>query len=152
MSRAPEIRGATSLDDLRRQVNSALRRLTGAGEVTKNITNIIGGGGSSTITDSDTVFEIAYGGTITPDRDDGRSQMCFLTGDVTVGAPTNVDGKSMRLVLVQDGTGGHAVTFNAAWEKPADVAVPGMPGSKIIVEAAWDGSGVLLYSCWFTSF
>jgi len=56
-------------------------------------------------------FEITYASTITPDVANGNIQTVTLTGGVTFSAFANpIAGQSLTLFIVQDGTGGRALT------------------------------------------
>lgn len=58
------------------------------------------------------IYEITYGATVTPDYENGDEQFVTLTGDITFNAPSNmVVGDWLMLKVVQDSTGGRAVTW-----------------------------------------
>ena len=64
---------------------------------------------------------ITYAATITPDFNDSNNHSCTLTGNVTVGAPTNMEaGDFIELELIQDATGGRTPTWfsGITWLSP----------------------------------
>lgn len=70
--------------------------------------------------------QVASSGVLTPDLSAGNLLVLTLTGDATVAAPTVVTtgrGVGFVLVAIQDATGGHALTWDAAFRWP-DGAVP----------------------------
>jgi hypothetical protein len=64
------------------------------------------------------------GSTITPAAGDEPILEWTMTADITVNSPTGVfaPGDPLKLKFVQDGTGGHQVTFDAWWK-----GVPAVP-------------------------
>jgi hypothetical protein len=69
------------------------------------------------------------------------AQIIILTATAVIGAPINPGNKGQLLVLVliQDATGGRAVTWNAIYKNP-----PTLTGSAAnttaLVEYRWDGT------------
>lgn len=68
--------------------------------------------------------DVSISGTFTPSLASGNLIVATLTGAVTISPPTlpaeaNGRGVGFVMVLVQDGTGGHAVTWDAAFKWPA---------------------------------
>ncbi len=62
---------------------------------------------------------IAYAASITPDPFVGNVVEVTLTGALTINAPGNgpyVPGQTLTFILIQDGTGGRTMTFNAAYK------------------------------------
>ena len=59
---------------------------------------------------------VSYGATVALDLNTGLNFEIIMTGDMELDAPTNAkDGQSGIIKLTQDGTGGRALTFDAAW-------------------------------------
>lgn len=95
-----------------------------------------GGGGSTT----SPWHTITYASTITPDLTNGKNQRCTLTGPVTVAFPTGAtDGAELRLVLIQDATGGRAVTLASGWKLHGSEVVD-KPSTKSTIEACFKSS------------
>jgi hypothetical protein len=66
------------------------------------------------------VETLAYGATVAVDADGENAKKLTLTGAAEVSNPTNcLEGKSWTLRVIQDGTGGRALTFAANYEFPA---------------------------------
>lgn len=66
----------------------------------------------------------SYAATVTPNVDTtDLLNIGALTGNITIGAPTGTpsDGQTLRIRLLQDGTGGRTVTWNAAFAFGTDV-------------------------------
>lgn len=70
----------------------------------------------NTIDDPVFIYSVAYAATVTPDYSQGSYMLLgALTGDVTINNPTNMAvGQSLRIRILQDGTGGRAVTFGTS--------------------------------------
>jgi hypothetical protein len=70
------------------------------------------------------VQSLAYAATITPIVSDGeRVVIAALTGNPTIAAPTNpYAGARLDFALLQDGTGGRTITWDAVYKKAADGA------------------------------
>jgi hypothetical protein len=67
---------------------------------------------------------VAYAATVTPNADTTDVlNIGALTGALSVGAPTGtpVDGQKMTIRLLQDGTGGRVITWNAAFAFGTDI-------------------------------
>jgi hypothetical protein len=80
-----------------------------------------GGGGSA----STTVVPLAYAATISTDASAGDIFDVTLTGNATLGNPTNpVDGKTLRWRIRQDGTGNRAVTLGDKFVIPSSATRP----------------------------
>ena len=59
---------------------------------------------------------LTYGAAVTPDMDEGAYRFLTLTGDCQLNLPTNIeDGKSLTIVVMNDDTGNHLLTFDGAW-------------------------------------
>ncbi|ADG70072.1 hypothetical protein Plim_4265 (plasmid) [Planctopirus limnophila DSM 3776] len=87
------------------------------------------------------LFAITYGATITPDANNGPVQSCTLTGAVTVAAPTNMSsGDFLNLVLIQDGTGGRAVTLSAFSLTSNSAAIDTTANKRQEIQIRRDGS------------
>lgn len=96
-----------------------------------------GGGGGSTVSPWHT---ITYAGTITPDLANGTNQRCTLTGNVTVAFPTGAtDGAQLRLVLIQDATGGRTVSLATGWKLDGSEVV-GNPSTKSTLDVCFKSS------------
>jgi len=96
-------------------------------------------------------YTITYGATITPNLNNGGAQKCTLTGNVIVAAPTNgADGQTLKVQLIQDGTGNRTVTWNAVFKfaPGADVIHPDA-GKVTLWEFVLDGSSWLCLSASF---
>ena len=109
-----------------------------------------GGGGSVTVTGGSTGggsaptvspwHPITYASTITPALSNGKNQRCTLTGNVTVAFPTGAtDGGELRLVLIQDGTGGRTVTLATGWKLDGGEVVT-LPNTKSIIDVCFKSS------------
>lgn len=97
---------------------------------------------ASTISDFDTkratprVTAAAYAASITPDcSTTDVLNIAALTGGLTLNAPagTPVDGQTLRVRFIQDGTGNRVVTYNAIYAFGTDVTAaldPTTAGSK----------------------
>lgn len=85
---------------------------------------------------------VTYSATINLSLADGARQRVTLTGDVTFGAPAGgSDGAELTLLILQDGTGNRAVTWNAAWGWAAGMGeVDGAAGKATLITWIWDGS------------
>jgi hypothetical protein len=71
----------------------------------------------------------------------GSHQYLTLTGPVTLGAPSNAVDCRISLFLIQDGTGGRLVTFNAAWHVPVTFEIDPSPNTYTVLSLWFDGSG-----------
>jgi hypothetical protein len=72
--------------------------------------------GASTVTNVYpwATITLPVGSTITLNAQFGDSQQVTLTGNYTMGVPSNaIDGSSIDLIVIQDGTGGRLLTWNA---------------------------------------
>jgi hypothetical protein len=80
---------------------------------------------------------------VAPDADVGMKFTWTLTADSTLNAPTNMEsGQSIMIRVVQDGTGGWSLTFNAAYrwaggQAPSVTATAG--GQDVIVIVNYGG-------------
>jgi parallel beta-helix repeat protein len=80
------------------------------------------------------------GTAFTPNALNGELQLWTLTGNVTIGAPTNPrTGLRLRFILKQDGTGGRTVTWNAAFLVGSWVPKPGI-GQTSEISFIYDGT------------
>lgn len=57
-----------------------------------------------------------FAASYTPDFTLEQNRAVILTGGITINAPTITAGTDGRLILIQDGTGARAATWNAAWK------------------------------------
>lgn len=83
----------------------------------------------------------ASGYTPTPQFLDNAS--ITLTGNITIAAPSVnavIRGQRLRLKLIQNGTGGWTVTFNAVYKLPASAVVATTALTTTIVEFECDGT------------
>lgn len=98
---------------------------------------VTGGGGGPTTSPWHT---ITYASTITPALSNGKNQRCTLTGNVTVAFPTGAtDGGELRLVLIQDATGGRTVTLATGWKLDGAEVVT-LPNTKSTIEVCFKSS------------
>jgi len=98
------------------------------------------GGGGGGAPASSPWHPIAYASTITPNLANGKNQRCTLTGDVTVNFPTGAtDGGELRLVLIQDATGGRTVTLTTGWNLDGGEVVS-LPSTKTTIEVCFKSS------------
>lgn len=70
------------------------------------------------------VTVVAYSASITPDAGTyGTYEIGALTGGLTLNAPTGTvsDGQKLSFRITQDGTGGRAITWNAAFQFGVDL-------------------------------
>lgn len=80
------------------------------------------------------------------DLDTQQSANLVLTGDATLAAPKNQrDGGRYRLLVVQDGTGGHSLTFNAAYA--AELLPPLDQAAGAATLYVFDSDGTVMRSC-----
>ena len=84
----------------------------------------------------------AYAATITPALDATAQQTIVpaaLTGNVTIGAPTNPKlGMRLLFIFTQDGTGSRTITWNAVFKASANGA--GAANTKGATEFFYDGT------------
>lgn len=63
-----------------------------------------------------TAYPITYASTVTPAPGNGSDQYLTLTGNVTIANPSsNPNGQRLKLILVENATGGYSVTFGSAY-------------------------------------
>jgi hypothetical protein len=70
------------------------------------------------------ITSVAYAATVTPNTDTTDIlNIGALTGAITIAAPTGtpVDGQKLTIRMLQDGTGGRVVTWNAIYAFGTDV-------------------------------
>ncbi len=67
---------------------------------------------------------ITYAATIAPDFTADETRHITLTGPLTLNAPTVTAGQKIRLILIQDGTGGRTWAVNAAYKWPGGYVPP----------------------------
>lgn len=65
---------------------------------------------------------LTFAASLTPDFTLTESLVTTLTANVTVNAPTVTAGQWVRLILIQDGTGGRTAAWNSAWKFPGGTA------------------------------
>ena len=89
----------------------------------------------------ETVYAIgSTSGTITPDFNNGSIQTMTLTGNITMNTLGNaIAGRSMTLILTQDGTGGRTLTSSMLFSDGYKT-LSGTGGSKDIISVFYDGS------------
>lgn len=64
-------------------------------------------------------FVQTYGASVALNAANGNSQYIVLTGNLTLGVPTEpADGQSITLILAQDSSGGHVTSWNAIFAFP----------------------------------
>jgi len=85
--------------------------------------------------------------TIAWDCDLGNSAETTMTGNRTLGAPTNLkDGATYVLKIIQDGTGTRTLAYNAVWKFPGGTAPVLSTGSgEVDMLTAWS-DGTNLYA------
>lgn len=111
--------------------------LNGGGSVAVSGGLSIGGGTAPTVSPWHT---ITFASTITPNIANGKNQRCTLTGNVTVNFPTGAtDGGELRLVLMQDATGGRSVTLGTGWKLDGS-GVVALPNTKSTLEVCFKSS------------
>ena len=84
---------------------------------------------------------VAYTTPLTPDPYEGGTVVVgTLTGDIAINLPPSGVFKGMRIAfqLTQDGSGGHAVTFDAAYKTTAAIAT--VASTVTLIEFRWDGT------------
>ena len=84
---------------------------------------------------------VAYATPLTPDPYDGGTVVVgTLTGDLTINLPPSgvFKGMKIRFQLTQDGSGGHAVTFDAGYKTTGALATTA--NSVTLIEFQWDGT------------
>lgn len=67
---------------------------------------------------------ITYAATIAPDFTADETRHITLTGPLTLNAPTVTAGQKIRLILIQDGTGGRTWAVNSAYKFPGGYVPP----------------------------
>jgi hypothetical protein len=90
-------------------------------------------------------FVETYAGSVALNAANGNSQYIVLTGNLTLGVPTNpIDGQSITLILAQDSGGGHITSWNAVFA---------FPNGSNTVDTSANGVTVInmVYSSHFTS-
>ena len=98
---------------------------------------VSGGGSAPTVSPW---HAITYASTITPALSNGKNQRCTLTGNVTVAFPTGAtDGAELRLVLIQDATGGRTVSLATGWKLDGGEVVT-LPNTKSIIDVCFKSS------------
>jgi hypothetical protein len=127
-----------------RELYQMLRNGTGSAGGTNTVT--ISGGSTvgtpgGTVVGSETFVDVTYAATITIDCASGQCQRVVMTGSPTFAAPSNASGKRLRLVLVQDGTGGRVPTFNSAWKVPAAFEIDTTADTQTVIDYHFDNSG-----------
>lgn len=65
-----------------------------------------------------------YAASFTPVHTSAETRSVTLTGNITINAPTVTAGQKVRLVLIQDGTGGRTWAVNAAYKWPGGYVPP----------------------------
>jgi hypothetical protein len=83
---------------------------------------------------------VAYQANVTLDLSTQQDATITLTGDLVLSLPTNLAaGITGNLELVQDGVGGHAITYGAGWIFPG--------GLRPALSTAAGAIDVLSYRC-----
>jgi hypothetical protein len=86
-------------------------------------------------------YTITYASTINPDWNNGDKQRCVLTGNVTVGNPTNLqDGATYQLILQQSSGGGHSVVWGTAYRFPL--------GGAPAIDTTGNTVTIVSFECW----
>lgn len=87
----------------------------------------------------DTVAASLSAGTTTPHAGVYNHFVYTLTDNVTIGAPTNpTTGRTITFTIIQDGTGGRTITWNAAFKVPCSFNTTA--STKTSVEFKYDGT------------
>lgn len=87
-------------------------------------------------------YNIAYASSITPNYQNGNVQKVTLTGNVTVGLPTNpVSNGIFTLIVVNDSTP-RTITWNASFKKTAglDISLTASASAQDIFTMLYDGT------------
>jgi hypothetical protein len=80
---------------------------------------------------------IPYAAGITPEPFQGSTAICLLTGNISISAPTKYyRGQQLRLVLSQDSTGGHSITYSSRFKASS---VSTAAGTTTVVDFVHDG-------------
>ena len=89
----------------------------------------------------ETVYSVgSVSGTITPDFNNGSIQKLTLTGNITLNSLANaVAGRSMTLILTQDGTGGHVLSTTMKFSDGYST-LSVLAGAIDIISVFYDGS------------
>jgi len=92
------------------------------------------------------IVTIGYNTTINPDLATSNRFECTLTGDVTVGLPTNiVSGQGGMIYLAQDAVGSHTITFDSMFIPMGDITPVTDPNTiNIYVFEVYDASKILI--------
>lgn len=90
--------------------------------------------------DNHFIQSIAYASAITPNINLGQTiDVGVLTGAITINAPTDpVVGQKARFLFEQDGTGNHAITWNAVFKSQTLSA--GGVSTKAVYDFEYDGA------------
>jgi hypothetical protein len=149
--------GYTPVDAVR-QINAGAG-LTGGGDLSANRTLAVDGAlipflasvNAFTRAQRYTPVVLTDAATVAWDLDVAPHARVTLAGNRTVGAPTNLrDGGEYRLVVIQDGTGGRTLAWNAAFDFGED-GTPTLPsgvGKIAIFGFVSDGTKLYCVSRW----
>ena len=124
-------------------------RLTGLNVSTLTISNLLAQtntftAGNATAQHTATVVSSAY----TPNCADSNVHRILLEESITMNAPTNaLSGQVINLIIKQDGTGSHTVTWNSAYKFPGgtDPTITAAAGSVDIVTMQYDATDSVWY-------
>jgi hypothetical protein len=91
----------------------------------------------------------ATGRTVTPDLSQALNQEITVMADAFIAAPINYTGSpTFRLILEQDATGGHALTFDSAYKdltNPAAFSGANAPANtRVILTCTVRGDGSII--------
>lgn len=88
---------------------------------------------------------LTYGATVTPDFSTGNNFVLTLTGNATLANPTNFppSGQTQagQIVIIQDGTGGHTITWGSEYYMTDGVAVQPASGANSISVFSYHARG-----------
>lgn len=82
---------------------------------------------------------LTYGATVAWDMASGQASKLTLTGDALISNPTNTNSITPILEILQDGTGGHTLTFDTAFVE-VDMASVTTVANSVTVYAFIKGS------------
>lgn len=93
----------------------------------------------ATLTAAAATVTLTYGATVSVDMSTFlNSAKVTLAGSALIASPTNaVPGRSGKLRIIQDATGGRAATFGAAWKFPGGVAPTLSTAANAIDDLYW---------------
>lgn len=93
-------------------------------------------------------YVIPYAATVTVNCANGAHQHLTLTGPVTLAAPAGATDCRLALFIIQDGTGGRLVTFDAAWKIPVGFEIDPTPDTYTAIDLRFDPAGNARHACY----